>query len=81
MRIVVVYAVLLVGHVPRRDIHLAADYGLDPGLFRCAVKIDGAVHDAVVGYRKRRLPQLLRLAYKLFDAAGSVQQGILGMHM
>ena len=81
VRIVVVYAVLLVGHVPRRDIDLTADYGLDALGLTGLIERDRAVHDAVVGYCKRRLPQLLRLADKLFDAAGSVQQGIFGMHM
>ena len=45
------------------------------------VKRDGAVHNAVVGYRDGALPQLLYALYQPLDAACAVEQRILGMNM
>ena len=44
---------------PRRDIDLAADDGLHARRLRRLVKVNCAVHDAVVGDGNRVLPQLL----------------------
>ena len=69
-------AVNLVKARPARNIDLAADNGLDPGLFRCAVKIDGTVHDAVVGQGDGVLAELLHPVHHGADAAGSVKQAV-----
>ena len=45
------------------DIDLAADDGLDPGLLCCAVKVDRAVHDAVVGQGDGLLADLLHTVH------------------
>ena len=64
-----------------RNIDLAADDGLDPGLFRRAVKINGAVHDAVVGQRDGALADLLHAVHHGADAARAVKQAVFGMKM
>ena len=74
-------AVLLAEALTRRDIDLAADNGLYPLGAAGLVKRDGAVHNAVVGYRDGALPQLLYALYQPLDAAGAVEQRILGMNM
>ena len=51
--------VLLVKACARGDVHLAADDGLDALGLAGAVKVDRAVHHAVVGDGDRVLPQLL----------------------
>ena len=77
----VVDAVLLVMARARRDIDLAADDRLDAGGLAGLVKGHRAVHHAVVGHGQRRLPQLFGAPGQLLDAAGAVEQRILGMHM
>ena len=79
VRIVVVAAVLAVGHVARSDIDLAADDGLDPLGAAGLVKGDGAVHHTVVGERDGALPQLLDALGQLVRAAGAVEQGIFAV--
>ena len=81
MRIVIVNAVLLIAHVARRDIDLAADNRLYARSLAGMVEIDSTVHYAVIGDRDSVLPQLLYTLRQLFDAAGAVEQGILAMHM
>ena len=81
VRIVVVNAVLLIAHVARRDIDLAADDRLYARGLAGTVEIDSTVHYAVIGDRDGVLPQLLYTLRQLFDAAGAVEQGILAMHM
>ena len=65
----------------RRHIHLAADYRLYPALFRRAVKVDDAVHNAVVGHGNARLTEALHFVHKLLDAARAVKQAVFGMKM
>ena len=65
----------------RRDIDLAADNGMDALLLTGAVKVDHAVHDAVVGDGKRRKPLPLGGRGYLADTAGAVQQTVFGMDM
>ena len=81
VRIVIVNAVLLIAHVARRDIDLAADDRLYARGLAGTVEIDSTVHYAVIGDRDGVLPQLLYTLRQLFDAAGAVEQGILAMHM
>ena len=65
----------------RRHIHLAADYRLYPALFRRAVKVDDAVHNAVIGHGNARLTEALHFVHKLLDAARAVKQAVFGMKM
>ena len=64
------------GHV-----HLAADDGLDARLFGGLVKLDDAVHAAVVGDGHSLLPQRLHPVHQLPDPAGPVQQAVLRVHV
>ena len=74
-------AVLLVKARSRRDIYLAADDGLYPRRAARLIKRNGAVHDAVVGYGERGLPELLCACNERLDAALTVEQRIFGMNM
>ena len=65
----------------RRQIHLAADDRMDPLGLAGAVKVDHAVHDAMVGQRARGLPQLCHTVHQLFDTAGAVQQAVFAVDM
>ena len=58
MLCLIVHAVNLVRHGSRRDIDLAANDRLDSGSLGSAVKVDHAVHNAVVGNGNRILPKL-----------------------
>ena len=69
------------GTALRRDIHLAADDGLHALCLTGAIEINGAVHHAVVCDGAGSLPHLLHHFGKVFDAAGTVQQTELRMHM
>ena len=64
-----------------RHIDLAPDDRLDPVLFRRAVKIDHAVHDAVVGDGDGLLPLPAHGFHQAADPAGSVQQAVFRMKM
>ena len=66
---------------PRRDIDLAADDGLHARRLRRLVKVDCAVHHAVVGDGDRVLPQLLDPVHEPRDAARAVKQAVLRMNM
>ena len=56
----------------RRDIYFAADDGVNALLFAGAVKINHAVHDAVIGYCKGIKALLLRGGGDLLYAARAV---------
>ena len=58
-----------------------ADNRLDLILFAGAEKFNGAMHDAMIGERQRRLPQPLGLFYQLFDAAQAVEHRIFRVNM
>ena len=65
----------------RRDIDLAADYGLYPLFFAGAVKVDHAEHYAVVGDSERIKALLLCGGGDPVDPARAVKQAVLGMNM
>ena len=65
----------------RRDINLAADDGLDALFARRLVKINDAVHRAVVGDGERGEFQFVRLVHQPVQPAGAIEQGILGVQM
>ena len=72
---VAVFPVQLVDFIqpaPLGHVHLAADDGLDAPLFGGLVKVDDAVHTAVVGDGHGLLAQLLHPVQQLLDAAGPV---------
>ena len=64
---------------PRRDVDLAADDRLDPGFLAGLIEVDRAVHDAVVCKPDRRHPELGRTRHHGGNAAGAVEQRILGV--
>ena len=59
------------------DIDLASDDRIDALFFCRLIKIDHAVHDAVIGYCSRRHSELLHPSDVLRDFIGTVQKGIL----
>ena len=65
----------------RRDIYFAADDGVNTLLFAGAVKINHAVHDAVIGYCKGIKALLLRGGGDLLYAARAVEKAVFGMNM
>ena len=64
-----------------RNIDLAADNGLDPGFFCCAVKINRAIHDAMVGQGNGVLTEFLHPVHHRADATGSVKQAVFAVNM
>ena len=72
--------VQLIGFVqpgPPGHIYLAPDDRMDALGLAGPVKVDGAVHNAVVRDGHRRLAQLLHQLRQVPDAAGTVQQAVL----
>ena len=65
----------------RRDVHLAADNGVYALFYAGAVKVDNAVHHAVVGYGKRRKPLPLGGRGYFADTARAVQQTVFGVNV
>ena len=65
----------------RRKVHLAADDRMNAPGFAGAVKVDHAVHDAVVGQRTGSLAQRGDAVHKALDPARAVQQTVFTMHM
>ena len=76
---VVVQPMHLVRHPPAGHIHLAADDGLDARGLGSLVKIDAAVHDAVVGDGHSGLAQLLHPVHQAVNPAGPVQKAVFTM--
>ena len=76
---VIVLAVDPVGHAPAGDIDLTADDGLDTRSLGGLVKIDAAVHHAVVGNGDGSLSQFLHPVHEAVDPAGSVQKAVFTM--
>ena len=62
-------------------IHLAADDGVDPLRLAGPVKVDSAVHGAVIRNGAGSLPHLLDQLRQVTDAAGAIQKAILRMDM
>ena len=73
--------VLLVKACARGDVHLAADDGLDALGLAGAVKVDHAVHHAVVGDGAGGLPHRLDELGEVADTACAVEQAVFGMDM
>ena len=65
----------------RRDINLAADDRFDALLPRRLVKINRAVKDAVIGDGQGGELQFARLLHQPVQAAGAIEQRILGVQM
>ena len=57
-----------------RHIDLASDDGFDACLFCRLIKIDHAVHDAVIGYGRAVHSKLFDAFYIFFDLIGAVQE-------
>ena len=74
---VVPVALLPVQPGPRRHVDLAADDRIDPLFFCRLIKIDHAVHDAVIGDGCCCHAQFLHPADVLIDLIGSVQKRVL----
>ena len=81
MVVFVIDAVDPVRNGPGRHIDLAADDGLDARGLGGLVKIDAAVHNAVVRNGDGILSQLLDPVHELVDPAGAVQQAVFRMDM
>ena len=65
----------------RGNIDLAADDGVNIPFFRGAVKVDCAVHYAVVSDCDCRLSELCDAVHQLLDAARAVEQAIFGVYV
>src|SRR5579862_8529267 len=63
------------------DVQLAANDGFDAGLVRGIDEMDRAKNVAVVGHGDRRHTHLFDALDKLFDVAGAVEHGVIGMEM
>lgn len=72
---------LLVAQPAARDVDLAADDGLDPGGFGGFIKVNTAVHHAVVGDGTGGHAKRLDALDELWNAARAVQQGIFRVQM
>ena len=68
-------------HEPRarRHVDLAADDRLDPGVLASFVKVDRAIHHAVVGHPDRRHLELRRPRDHGRDATCPIEQRVLGV--
>ena len=79
--IIAVLAVALLPVVtrPRRHIDLTPYDGIDTFFFCRLIKIDHAVHDAVIGNGRCRHAKRFHLAYVLGDLIGTVQKRVLGV--
>ena len=71
---IIVHAVDAVCYGARCDIDLAADDGLDALGLCSTIKVDHAVHDAVIGDGQRSLAQLFGARSKPANAACAVEQ-------
>ena len=78
---IVINTIHPVFHSSTGNIHLTADDGLDSGSLGCLVKIDAAVHHAVVRQCNSRLPQLLDPVHQTVNPASTVQEAVFGMDM
>ncbi|MPM42837.1 hypothetical protein SDC9_89509 [bioreactor metagenome] len=81
MRVLAVLRALAVGHRTRGDIRLHADERLYAFLLAGLIKIDHAVHHAVIGNRQRGLPCGLGAANQIGNARRSVEKAKLRVNM
>ena len=65
----------------RRHINLTAEYGLNARRLGRLIKIDHAVHDAVVGHGERRLSQVFCALNELRYLSGAVKQRIFRVYV
>ena len=65
----------------RREIDLTTDDGMDALRLCFLIESNGAVHNAVIGHSDRIHAELLRASNKFLDAARTVEQTVLCMHM
>ena len=72
---------IFIGVFAWRDIRLNADNRLDALGFARRIKVDGAVHHAVIGERERRHIHRGGALRQILDAIGAVEQRVLGMHV
>ena len=66
---------------PGGDINLAADHRPDSLFFAFFIKVDHAVHHAVIGNRQPLLSQFLRPRHQRRDPASTVQQAVFRMYV
>ena len=78
---IVIDAVSTVAHQSACGINLTADDRLDPGSLCRLIKINAAIHHAVVGDGNGALPKFLDPIHHRINAAGTVQKAIFRMHM
>ena len=64
-----------------RHIHLTADDRIDSRFPGCSVKINHAIHHAMIRNRRAVHAQFFHPFYVFFDFIGSVQQGVLRMNV
>ena len=81
MPVFVIDAVNFIEPAALCNVDLAADDRLDAALFRCFIKVDHAVHHAVIRNGNAFLTHFLRLIEQLFNAASAVQKAVFGVHM
>ena len=81
VRVLAVRSSGLVKTAPWRDISLHAEDGLDSGLHARFVKIDHAVHDAVVRDGQRGLPERFGTLNEFVDPGSTVQEAVLRMYV
>ena len=78
---VAVNAVYLIKAGAGRNIDLTADDRLDARRLGSVKKRNAAIHNTMVSDGTGRLPHLLEPVKHPVNAAGAVQQAVLGMHM
>ena len=78
---VAVNAVHLIKASAGRNINLTADDRLDARRLGSVKKRNASIHNTVVSDGTGRLPHLLEPVKHPVNAAGTVQQAVLGMHM
>ncbi len=81
MVILVIDPMLSVVPRARRHIRLTAENRLDPRFFGGFIKLHQPVHDPVIRYGNRRLPQLLDTCDQPVQTAGAVQQAVFTMNV
>jgi len=63
------------------NINFDADDGLDAGLGRFFIKLDGTEHGAVIGGSHRMHAELCSALQQVVDANGTIQKAVLGVHV
>ncbi len=63
------------------DVGLHADDGLDAGVLRLLVEVDGGEHVAVIGHGHARHPLLLHRLDEVLHPDGAIQEGVQGVQV